>query len=71
MRVKTDSIELLERANIPRSHAVKLQGQEAALTGFSTDRMVECEFSYRVLGSIFMPHETFAYLIPHDALEVA
>jgi hypothetical protein len=72
MRVKTDSVQLLERANIPHSHAVKLQGVQTRLTGFATDLMAECEFSYgAIFGPSFMPHDTFAYLIPHEALEVA
>jgi hypothetical protein len=70
MRVKHGSVELLERAGIPSQHAVKLQGQNVSLTGFSTRLMTECEFSYgRVFGSHFMPYDTFSYLIPHEALE--
>jgi len=70
MRVKHGSVELLERAGIPSQHAVKLQGQNVSLTGFSTHVMTECEFSYgQVFGSHFMPDDTFAYLIPNEALE--
>jgi len=69
MRVKHGSINLLAAANIPRSHAEKLQGVQTRLTGFSTPLMVECEFSYRLLGASFQPYDTFTYLIPREALE--
>jgi hypothetical protein len=69
MRVRNGSIQLLESAQIPAAHAIILQGQQTRLTGFSTDRMVECEFSYRILGAGFQPHDTFTYLIPYQALE--
>jgi len=63
MQVKHGSVEILERANIPHSHAEKLQGVQTRLTGFTTDRMVECEFSYGVVfGPSFMPQDTFCYL---------
>lgn len=69
MRVKTGSVKLLERAGILHPHAVILQGQETQLTGFSTPQMIECVFSYRLLGASFQPDDTFTYLIPRDALE--
>jgi len=72
MRVKNGSVQLLVAAKIPLSHAEKLQGVETSLTGFSTEKYVECEFTYgRVFGSKFMGHDTFAYLLPPAALEVA
>lgn len=71
MRIRQNVAKLLERCGIPQSHAVILQGQKTRLTGFSTDLMAECEFPYRILGSDFMADETFAYLIPYDALEAA
>lgn len=70
MRIKHGSVNLLAAANIPHSHAEKLQGVQTRLTGFTTDLMAECEFSYGlVFGKTFMPQDTFCYLIPHEALE--
>ena len=73
VRVKHDSVKLLVAANIPRSHAEKLQGQDTFPTGFEMRfpvHLVECEFTYgRVFGSTYSGHDTFAYLIPSEALE--
>lgn len=70
MRVKQNVANILISNGIPRVHAEILQGQKTRLTGFSTTRVVECEFSYAILGAGYRGDETFAYLMPYDVLEV-